>query len=382
MPRSRSVVSAMLAAALLAAGCGGDDTSPEPEHSQTPAMTEPATGDDHRPGTTTVPDSAQRTDQQGAGAVGEAASAVPRLGNRFAWCADIRAIWERQAQTQAQANAAEATYQTALGAYLSATDELDRAEAYQIAEAAFRRYEDLESDLQDATSDAARVLSPRFSATDETQSIALERAREAYRANADPSVQELFSMAASQDQPQPEPLAEEETAIEPLDLDQAFATLADRQSEVEELAVPIDLAHKAMLDGRSAIDAAEQPEDVAIGVRQLLDAAAELEELNQRLDAALNSASIAQSWHEFYEREALRADEITSEEYRENTDYIRAALNVLYASAARARDQAGQYWETTRAARTDVESKAQVFAVTDPDGMAAFWASLSESCRP
>lgn len=369
MRRTRSVAHAMLAAVLLAAGCGGDDTSPEPEHSQ--------------PGTTTVPDSAQRTDQHGAGAVGEAGAAeVPRLGDRFAWCADITALWERQTQAQARADAAEAEYQTALDAYESATDELDRAEASQNAEAALRRYENLESDLQDATDAAAELLSSGFRGADETQSIALERAREVYSASADPSVQELLSMTPSRGAPQPAPYSEDEIAIELFDFDEASAVIGRYQSEVEDLIVPISSAHQAMLDAWGAIDAAKQPDEAVVGLRHLLGAVAELEELNRRLRAALDSASDVQERHEEYEREAQLAGEITQDEFRANRDFVRTLLAVVYTIAEPALSQAGQFVDIVRAAERDVPAKARSFAVTDTDAMAAFWASLSESCQP
>lgn len=389
MRRTRSVVCAMLAAVLLAAGCGSDDTSPEPEHSQTPDMAESATDGDLGLDTATEPDSAQRADQQGAGAAaeagagGEAASAaVPRLGDRFAWCADIRAIWERQVQAQAQADAAEAAYQTALSAYESATDELDKAEASQNAEAALRRYENLESDLQDAAAAAADMLSSGPSGADETQRIALERARAAYSASADPSVQELLSMTPSRDPLQPAPYSEDEAAIELLDFDEASAVIGRYQSEVEDLIEPISSAHQAMLDGQSAIDAAKQPDEAVIGLRHLLDAIAELKELNRRLRAALDGASDAQKGHEEYEREAQLAGEITQDEFRANRDFVRTHLAIVYMIAEPALDQAGQFADVVRAAEVDVPAKAGFFAVTDTDAMAAFWASLSESCQP
>ena len=383
MAQTRFVVVAMLAAVLLAAGCGGDDTPPEPEYSQTPSVTEPATGDLVGPGTTTVRDSAQRTDQLVAGAVGEATSAAPpRLGDRFSWCADIPAIWARQAQTQAQADAAEAAHLAAMDAYDSATDELDKAEASHIAASALEHYEDLRSDLEDATSDAVKLLTPGFSGADETRGIALERARDAYRASADPIVLELLSMASSRSAPQPEPMPEAMTAIEHLDLGQAYDVIDRHRSEVEDLIEPISSAYHAMLDGRRAISTAERPSEVDVGFRQVLDAAAELKQLNGRVHAALDSASDAREGHALYEREALRADEITLDEHRDNTAFIRVADSFLYTIAEPALDQAGQFATVTRETEEDVAERARFFAVTDPDGMAAFWASLSESCRP
>ena len=259
MARTRFVVVAMLAAVLLAAGCGGDDTPPEPEYSQTPSVTEPATGDLVGPGTTTVRDSAQRTDQLIAGAVGEAASAAPpRLGDRFSWCADIPAIWARQAQAQARADAAEAAYLAAMDVYDSATDELDKAEASHIAESALDHYEDLRSDLEDATSDAVKLLTPGFSGADETRGIALERARDAYRASADPIVLRLLSVGSSTSPGRSAPV--QDTAIELLDFDTASDSIQRRRSEIEDLIVPISSAYQAMLDGQRAIGAAERPQ--------------------------------------------------------------------------------------------------------------------------
>ncbi len=407
MPRHRLAL-ASLVLSLLAAACGSDDgggealnadiftgattTRAQPQGSGEPDA--PA-GDEQQDALVeprlTVLDSAQVTDQAVADASGEADAWSPQqLGDRFEWCADIQAIWERQVQAQAQVDVAGAAYLAAFDAYNSATDELDRAEAFQAVEATFQRYEDLRSDLEDVTYDAASVLAPGFRGTDETQSIALERAREAYSANADPIVQELWAIALSRIDiqpepaagPEPEPVGEVETPIELLDLDGALAVIDRHRSEVEDLVGPISSAHQAMLDGGRVIGTAEQPSDLAMGLRQVMDAAAELKELNRRLHAALSSANDAQEQHELYEREALIADEITHHEYRENTDRVRETLNALYTIAGPARDQAGRSATVNRAARADVESKALVFAVTDLGGMAAFWASLSKSCQP
>ena len=52
-----------------------------------------------------------------------------RLGDRFAWCADVQAMWDAHDESQAARQAAETILRDAEDAYGSATDELDRAEA-------------------------------------------------------------------------------------------------------------------------------------------------------------------------------------------------------------------------------------------------------------
>lgn len=111
-----------------------------------------------------------------------------------------------------------------------------------------------------------------------------------------------------------------------------------------------------------------------------MDASAELKALYDRVQLAIDKAEEAKEGHDQYEREAWRADEITYDEFNTNTDAVQAAFSAFYNTARSARDQASK--SATRAAELDLAARAQFFAVTDPTGMAAFWASLRESCQP
>ena len=103
MPRTRYIISTMLAVALLAAGCGGDDATEEPEGTQADGVSE-VTTDGDRPATTTTSDSAAQPEPTDAAPQ----PVLVRLGDRFGWCADIQRTWDWLAEIQGQVDAVEA----------------------------------------------------------------------------------------------------------------------------------------------------------------------------------------------------------------------------------------------------------------------------------
>ena len=163
-------------------------------------------------------------------------------------------------------------------------------------------------------------------------------------------------------------------------LSAALAAIEHHHDQVNELRGPINSAYQRKLDGSRSINTAEQANDAQLGYQQVMDASAELKALYDHVQLAIDKAEEAKEGHDQYEREARCADEITYDEFNTNTDAVQAAFSAFYNTARSARDQASK--SATRAAQLDLAARAQFFAVTDPTSMAAFWASLRESCQP
>ena len=158
MRRTRLIAS-LLAVVVLAAACGGDQS------------------------TTTTRDSAEQPD-----AAPEPELQPVRLGDRFSWCAELQADWDRHAQAQAQSDNAEAELLEAREAYMAAADELSRVDAWYAVDDAVRRVEALMEHLAVVEEDTVRVLLPGSGGSTDAETVALGRAREAFRASADPAV--------------------------------------------------------------------------------------------------------------------------------------------------------------------------------------------------
>ena len=167
MPRHRFITS-LLAVVLLAAGCGGDQP------------------------TTTTRDSAEQPD---AAPEPEPQPMPVQLGDRFSWCAELQADWDRHAQAQAQLDNAEAELLEAQEALMAATDELARVDAWNASDAAGRRLEALMEHLAVVEEDTVRILLPGSGGSTDAETVALGRAREAFRASADPAVLSLSVQA-------------------------------------------------------------------------------------------------------------------------------------------------------------------------------------------
>ena len=178
----------------LAAGCGGDDAAEEPEDAaqETDSVSEVTTDADQ-------PDAPVRdsTDQPDAGAEPESEPqpVLVRLGDRFGWCADIQRTWDWLAEIQGQVDAEEAALRDAQEALEAAADELDRAEALQVFESADRRVADLTPILVDANDDVVKPVQPGWRSREDTEVIAVERARDAFLATTDPALVELLAAA-------------------------------------------------------------------------------------------------------------------------------------------------------------------------------------------
>ena len=102
---------------------GGASVTPEDEPTQDARTGASATAADEPPG-------AQQP----------AAAAPVRLGERFAWCAKVQALWDAQDEARANTETAALTHEAAIGIYAAATDDLDRAEASEAVDDAYAAY--------------------------------------------------------------------------------------------------------------------------------------------------------------------------------------------------------------------------------------------------
>ena len=192
MRRTRFPIVAMLAAALLTAGCGGDDTTDESEDdAQAEAASEvAATGDEPTATASETTEPAEPSDATPQPEPEPELQLVP-LGTRFEWCAEVQGDLEELVQARAAADEAEAALQEAQAALDAATDELDRAEARQVRDSLTERRDALRDEVK--TSRAFRWLwGHGLLGADEARHIAFERAVDAFLADADPAVVDLL----------------------------------------------------------------------------------------------------------------------------------------------------------------------------------------------
>ncbi len=223
MPALRTrLILATLAFVLVAAACGGDDgdlsdraaderpetfTTPESGSEGSPepdATTDGEQQDSAAPATASDVDpleSTSGTEPQDSSQPETFSQPVVLLGDRFAWCADVEAVWTNHEQTVANFLASEAEYEEVLAAYESAADELDRAEIRETLNEAERSYnESHDKFLQVLTGAAFRLRQARGTYGDRPEDIAAQRAWAALL-SADPELAALS--AAVPDDPGP-----------------------------------------------------------------------------------------------------------------------------------------------------------------------------------
>ena len=218
MPRNRFIL-AILAFVLVAAACGGDDSDPADQAADTaPATsaTDSGSGDsseadpDGTQQDAAAPDTASDaepldstsgTEPQDSSQPETFSQPVVLLGDRFAWCADVEAVWTNHEQTVANFLASESEYEEVLAAYESAADELDRAEIRETLNETERSYnESHDKFLQVLTGAAFRLRQARGTYGDRPEDIAVQRAWAALL-SADPELAALS--AAVPDDPDP-----------------------------------------------------------------------------------------------------------------------------------------------------------------------------------
>ncbi len=191
MAGSRIAVS-VLAVLLLAGACGGDDSdeAAEQEDASRSAVAEIAELLD---GSRPDPDAAPAPDQQDAPEPEPTATAAGpvrvKLGNRFEWCREVQDVWDRHDELQEAFQRAHTAALEAEALYASSTDELDKAEAREIADETSRLSNELARDYDPAFQAVRRQLGDAawatVSASDSSLTIAFTRAWQALESNLD-----------------------------------------------------------------------------------------------------------------------------------------------------------------------------------------------------
>ncbi len=378
MPKTRFPIVAMLAAAVLAAGCGGggDDATDEPDDEAASEVTASGAG---QPATTTV---SEATDQAAAT---EPAPELVRLADRFSWCSTHQRTWDRLAEMQQRANDIEAARLDAQAAWDAATDELDIAEAGQAVEAAEENYRDFVPAFRDVLFDATHLLNPDWMSRsgDETEPIAVGRARDAFHAAADPTLLELLdAVRAGIPHPEPAPAVSEPVEEEPLPREELLAALEALRDEADDAAQTSIGAKQAMQSAFLDLQAAQTPEDVMDTYQRFLAAYLNLHELE-------DTASLIRWTAEHQIHAALRAaGGATDASFRWVEDTKNAVRYVRHIhpwpwdpNRNRIPTEGASFGEVTHAVHGTLEQTVNELVLADP-AWTAFQASLSESCQP
>ena len=430
------VMLAILAAVLAAAGCAGDqDLSP----------TDPVENGD--------PDSAVlATDPSGDAdpAAPLASEAEPnsdtvadtepvRLGERFAWCARVQALWDGEDQARAETEAAAAAHEAAVRVYEAATDDLDRAEAGEAAQDAYADYVFAAGDYGEIRwraaglifSDEAIVLGGGVE--DSTLQVALDRAFEAYRVAASGDTVAAFDFAqeatetaaqltaaaySDSDEPPPGVEAPEPEAA-PLEVSEAWFRATEALHDAVEAAQDAEDAKDATSVAASAAQAAAgDAKDAAWAIYRaaradgdwesiVTDTRAHVAAARSAAEAAAGFATDAVDAHTATQaaaeaariavqaREAARAlaeqhgitegADAYTEAYRDMRSQLLSPRHDAAFSARVAAAIVGPVDRQVANAATAVADAAwragQVFASVDHRGVAAFKESLQQSCR-
>ena len=199
MPRTR-LIAVGLAAALLAGACGGGEDSDPAERGDEAGSGASVTSEDEPLQDARSGDSAAPADEPQEAAQPLVAAPV-RLGERFAWCARVQALWDAQDQARAETEAAAVAHEAAVRVYEAATDDLDRAEASEAVDDAYTDYVFSTRDYGQVRWHAAGLISsdePDLlggGLEDSTLQVAIERAREAFRAGAAPHTLAALDLA-------------------------------------------------------------------------------------------------------------------------------------------------------------------------------------------
>ena len=139
---------------------------------------------------TTVAESEREPEQdEQSTATTTVAAELVQLGDRFEWCADVEAAWDGLDESVTAVRAAEAILRDAEDTYGSATDELDRAEAFPEVERArsiYRKAVDAADDSRSrATNGLARAYEMHNEGREDALGVASSRAWLAFVDNAD-----------------------------------------------------------------------------------------------------------------------------------------------------------------------------------------------------
>ena len=194
MPCTRPILAVFAVSGLLAAGCGGSDGSSPAERSAD-AISEAATPSQQadREQDTSAPSAAEagaQDESQPDATITEGGPVRIQLGNRFDWCAEVQAVWDDHDELRDAFYRAHAAAVEAESAYVSATDELDRAEARETASEANSLRLELARDYESAFITARRQLEAAAQrgqlTVERSEDIAFNRAWQALSVVLDP----------------------------------------------------------------------------------------------------------------------------------------------------------------------------------------------------
>ena len=348
-----------LAVVLLAVACGGDeDHDPAERENETSSgfsvTSEAESAQDGHAGASTTP--AKEPQQVAAPAV----AAPVQLGERFGWCAKVQALWDAQDQARTETEAAAAVHEAAVRAHEAATDDLDRAEAGEAVYDAYAEYVFSTRDYGQVRWHAAALIfsdEPTLlggGLEDSTPQVAIERAREAYRANAAP-----HTLAALD-------YAHEATEI-------AARSSTDERSEGDQSGPAIEAPEPdpAPFDASEAwLRATEALQDALNGVEDAEVASDNTSKAAAAAQAAKNEAEDA-AWAIY--RAAFFDGEWEA--------LIRDVEAHLAAAAAGAMSIHRNVTEVARAVEEAAWYVARISADLDTSAVAAFKESLQQSCR-
>ena len=382
MARSR-LNCALLVSVLLVAACGGGEDTDTSDQTNAPSaisgMPEDESLDSEQADTKL--DAEQRPSPE--------PETMPEpvqvwLGNRFDWCAGVQAVWDSHDHAQAVLAAAEARYRDALVAFEAATDELDRAEAREVLDAAQVDHDQASGAYQRAMAEVRQQLDDaRRIQGDETERIAHQRAWLALVA-ADAEIATLAEIMASQAELN-EVAAQLRHAVA-----QAVAALQDAEEGLQEARVEVEVESLMTAESRVGVH------DAALAAAQ---AAAELQQFEAQLadmEAAGASSEEQQQARQQLEakREELERLEGRFAEQRGQLDdgrvvaaqeRMRGAEAGLGTATAMLRDaeaEAEEYRQQMPEPEPALQEALEGIITAGSDAYSAFKLSLRESCEP
>ena len=359
-----------------------------------------------------------------------------QLGERFAWCAKVQALWDAQDQARAETEDAAVAQEAAVGVFEAATDDLDRAEAGEAVDDAYTAYVFSTRDYGQVRWHAAALVfsdEPNLlggGLEDSTLQVAIERAREAYLANAAPhtlaaldyaheatetaahsstqvrSDSDQSSPAVEASQPDPVPFDASEAWL------RATEALQDALNGVEDAQIASDDTSKAAAAAQAAKNEAE---DAAWAIYRAAFFDGEWEALIRDVEAHLAAARSGAEAAEEFAMQALEAQSAAAAaaEAGRAAEEASAAARAVAEQAGATRG-ADAYWElrseaqlparyyadlsadvaaatamsipsnVTEAARAVEEAAwyvGRISADLDTSAVAAFKESLQQSCR-
>ena len=274
MPAFRVRLVAAVAAFVVVAACGGDESQPEPAA-------------DASPTSEATPDESTRTDVQEPDQPTAAVSRM-QLGDRFEVCGEVQAAWDAFADALPVYEAAQSAVRDAEAAVASATDDLDRAEANEAlseADRTLRQAEELYTSARwEAFHDLLMAMSAHEQGGDSSRTVVNARAWEAFVAAADSETLAAINGVGEAIEAQEEATAAAAAAAEAYDAAHEQA-LQEAEAALEQANDVYEAWQRAFLDEHDISEYdewlvvyPESPEgDAAFAAREHLEAVREQE---------------------------------------------------------------------------------------------------------